>query len=144
MQDSPNIETFGELVDTAGDNRLLLRFVERLLPSLAPGQKAYDFHSLVWEVRDGDNWTQRTVIPQADFARGGPRRWVAELFRFDSTTGTAIVRIGEEQPVEAGGCMHVEYSWREWDLNHNREISVIRHCAEPFEPYDLFGGAVQA
>src|SRR5687767_494747 len=144
MQPTPNIETFGEIVDTAGQNRLLLRSVERLLPNLPAGAKAYDFHSLVWEVRERDSWIQRTVIPQSDFARDGSRRWVAELHRFDPSNGTAIIRVGEEQPPEAGGHVHVEYSWREWDLNQNREIRVIRHCADPFEPYDLFGGAVQA
>jgi hypothetical protein len=37
MQPTPNIETFGEIVDTAGENRLLLRSVERLLNDLVLG-----------------------------------------------------------------------------------------------------------
>jgi hypothetical protein len=74
MQPSPNITTFGEVSDPAADNRLVLRFIERPLPKPQPDHKAYDFHSLVWEVRTGNTWAEKVAITREDFERGAPRR----------------------------------------------------------------------
>lgn len=110
MQPGPNIEAFGEVTDTAGDHRLALRFIEWPLPKPEPGRKAYDFHSLVWEVRAGYAWGERVVITREDFERGAPRRWVSELYSIDPAAGTAIIKVGEEQPPDAQGAVDVEYT----------------------------------
>jgi len=136
MQPSPNITTFGKLTDSAGNNRLLLKFIELLLPKPEPHRKAYDFHSLVWEVRAGDAWAERIVITREDFERGAPRRDVSALHSIDPASGTAIIKVGEEQPHDARGVMHVEYTWRAWDLFGNRQLRVFRVCAGPFEPFE--------
>jgi hypothetical protein len=136
MQPGPNITTFGEVTDAAGNNRLVLRFIERPLPKPEPGRKAYDFHSLVWEVRTGDAWAERVVITREDFERGARRRWVSALHNLDPAAGTAIIKVGEEQTPDARGVVHVEYSWREWDLAGNRQVRVFRVCASPHEPFE--------
>src|SRR5262249_16481683 len=127
MHPETNITTFGEITDVAGTNRLVLRFVERPLPNPRPGQKAYDFHTLIWEATEGDKWSEKITITRADFEKGAAgRRWIAELHSFDSTKGHAVVRVGEEQSPKADGSMRVEYSWREWDLLNNRQVQVLR------------------
>jgi hypothetical protein len=136
MQPGPSIETFGEVTDATGSNRLLLRFVERPLPMPEPGQKAYDFHSLVWEVRAEDAWAERAVITQEDFVRGSPRRWVSALHSLDPAAGTAIIQVGEDQPLDSAGAVHVEYTWREWALVGNCQVRVFRVCDDPFEPFE--------
>jgi hypothetical protein len=137
MQPAPNIMTFGEVTDAAGSNRLGLRLVERPLPRSEADGKAYDFHSLVWEVREGDAWSERLVITQADFQRGaGRRRWVSDLHSLDPASGLAVLQVGEEQPPDARGAVRAEYSWREWDLAHNREVRVLRVCQSSFENLD--------
>jgi len=137
MPPGTNITTFGEITDAAETNRLVLRFVERPLPNLRPGQKAYDFHTLVWECKDGDKWAEKIAIMRADFEKGAAgRRWIAELHSFDSTKGHAVVRVGEEQSLKDDGSMRVEYSWRVWDLLNNRQVQVLRVCKSPFETVD--------
>jgi hypothetical protein len=136
MQPGPNITTFSDVTDPPGDNRLVLRIVERPLPKPQPDRKAYDFHSLVWEVRAGDTWAERVVIPREEFGRGVLRRWVSSLHSFDPAAGIAILKVGEEQPPDARGAVHVEYTWREWDLVGNRQVRLIRVCAEPFEQFE--------
>lgn len=134
MHPEANITTFGEITDAAGTNRLVLRTAERPLPNPRPGVRAYDFHALIWEIKDGDNWSEKFIITRVDFEKGvGRRRWIAELHSFDSTTGHAVVRIGEEQPPKADGSVRVEYSWREWDLLTNRQVQVLWVCKSPFE-----------
>jgi hypothetical protein len=27
------------------------------------------------------------------------------------------------------------YSWREWDIATNREVRLLKVCADPFEPF---------
>ena len=90
----------------------------------------------MWQARDGDSWADRLVLSRADFERGGARRWVTELHTFDPASGTAVCKVGEEQPADAGGAVRVEYTWREWDLANNREVRVLRVCGSPFEPLE--------
>jgi hypothetical protein len=140
VRTTPNIEVFGEVTDASGDNKLIHRVIERPHPKPEHGRKAFDFHSLAWEVRAGDAWTQRVVISQKEFERDGPRRWVSELYSLDPAAGTAIIKVGEELPPDALGVVHVEYSWREWVLVGNREIRKLRVCTEPFEPFEAKTG----
>jgi hypothetical protein len=129
-------ETFDEVGGSSGDDRLVLRYVEVPLPEpYSSGRRAYDFHSLAWEARDGDGWAARVVITRDEFTHGSPRRWVSDLHSFDPVAGTALVRVGEEQPPDAAGSVHVEYTWREWDLVRNRQVRVLRVCGAPFEPF---------
>jgi hypothetical protein len=134
MEPGPNIETFGEVTDANGRNRLLLRFVEGPNPELRPGLKGYNFHSIVWEVRDGDTWKERVVITQEDFQRGAAQRWVNELHSLDPSIGSAIIKVAEGQPPDERGGVSFEYFWREWDLLRNQQIRVLRDCDYPFAP----------
>lgn len=137
MQPEQNVITLAEVMDAVGNNRLAVRFIEKPLPNPQPGRKGYDFHSLVWEVKDGDAWKEKVVITKLDFEKNAERRgWVNEIHSFDSVKGCAVVRVGEEQPREVDGTMHVEYSWRDWDLVNNRQIQVLRVCKSPFETVD--------
>jgi hypothetical protein len=134
MQTSPNIVTFDEVTGPGDGDRLVLRLVE--VPAATSG-RAFDFHSVVWEVRDGDAWAARLAITQADFQRGAVRRrWVSALHGLDPDGGVAILQVGEEQPPDARGVVRVEYSWREWDLFNNREVRVLRVCQSSFENVD--------
>jgi hypothetical protein len=136
MQPERAITAFAEVLDEIGTNRLILRFVQSPLPTSRPEQKAYDFHSLAWEVRSGDDWTERLVISRADFERDGVRRWVSALFSLNSDAGTAIIQVAEEQPRDSQGVVSIGYSWQQWDLVCKSPVSVLRACADPFEPFD--------
>lgn len=130
------IVTTSQAVDAGGNNRLLLRDTEQPIPDGGEGAMAYDFHSLVWEVRNGDTWTEKSVLTQADFQQGSSqKRWVNELHGFDAN-GLAIIKVGEGRPGNVPGSRHVEYSWREWDVGKNQEVRVLRVCRDPFEPFE--------
>jgi hypothetical protein len=132
----PEPETFAEVAGSTGDDRLVLRYVEVPLPEPhSSGRRAYDFHSLAWEARGDDGWAPRAVITHDEFTRGSPRRWVSDLHSFDSVAGTAVVRVGEEQPPDPAGSVHVEYTWREWDVVRNRQVRLLRVCGAPFDPF---------
>jgi hypothetical protein len=132
----PVVTTFDEVAGPDGTDRLVLRFVAVPTDGEA-AVEAFDFHSVAWEVRDGDAWTERAVITAADFQRGaGERRSVSALHSLDAARGLAVLQVGEEQPPDARGRVSVQYTWREWDLVHNREVRVLRVCQTPFEGVD--------
>ena len=62
--------------------------------------------------------------------------WVADIGRFDSTTGNIIARFGQEKPGEGDYTKIVEYSWREWSLNQNKEVKFLYVCEDIFDKYD--------
>jgi hypothetical protein len=132
----PAVLSFDEVLGPDGGDRLQLRFVE--VPSHDDVKvQAFDFHSLVWEVRDGDAWVERAVITAADFQRGAAeRRSVSALHSWDPVRGVAVLQVGEEQRPDARGVVQVQYTWREWDVVHNHEVRVLRVCQTPFEGVD--------
>ena len=100
----------------------------------------YDFDSLVWRTKNGAAWTDHLVITRTAFQVARvTSRWVNDIDSFDSSKGTAIIKIGEESPpvtTATGSAITVQYSWREWDLNKNAEVRLLRVCENPFEKYN--------
>lgn len=131
-------EATREIMDGTGKNQLVLVALATRHPFSSLVE--YDFDSLVWRTKEGTLWTDRRVIRKAAFQAGHPTsRWVCDIQNLDSTSGTAIIKIGEESPpliTATGSCMTVQYSWREWDLNKNAEVRLLRVCQDPFEKYE--------
>ena len=129
------VTTQAKVVDDSGNNRLLLRFIEEPMPGHGEDATAYDFHSLVWEVRNDGAWKAKAVVTQAAFQQGSPRRrWVSEIHSLDPM-GLAIIKVAEEKPGKAPGSYLVEYSWRKWDVGKNQEVQLLRVCRDPFEAF---------
>src|SRR3954451_21707164 len=77
MVKNQKIEEFGRVTDKTGNHQLLLKFEE--LPSQGD-EKAFDFYSLTWEVKDGARWTEKVVISSSDFQQGSQQpRWVSRI-----------------------------------------------------------------
>src|SRR5438105_4654595 len=86
-----SVEMRRQIVDATGTNELVLYDVvgRRPLSSYVD----YDFHSIVWRVKEDTNWTDKLLINQKVFQRGSPRRrWVNEVGGFDSSRGTAVIK----------------------------------------------------
>jgi hypothetical protein len=124
--------------DKTGKHRLVLRNLE---VSVERDEKSvrisYDFHSLAWEVKEEKGWKRKVLISRRNFERDAPggRRWVSEIHSIDPEKGRAIIMVAEEKPTDARGSTEGSYSWREWDLNKNEEVRLIRVCKDPGEPY---------
>jgi hypothetical protein len=119
---------FGEITDNDGKHRLQLLYIEH--------GKGWDFHSLVWETRDGQAWRERAVIPRNAFESGLDRqRWISQLHSFDPDTGRAVIMVAEGDQPKQSLDIHYVYSWREWDIAANSEVRIFRMCATPFEPF---------
>jgi len=97
----------------------------------------YNFHSLVWEEMGKEGWVTKRVITQADFQSGtNRRRWVNDLYSFDSLTGRAVIKVAEgDAPVWSSSVRFI-YSWRSWDINTNKQIELLQICKDGFEPYN--------
>jgi hypothetical protein len=77
-----------ELTDKSGRHRLTMHYV-------AEGKGA-NFHSLIWAISDGSEWTERVVISRVDFQPPTKHaRWVSNLYSFDPDTGRAIIQVAE-------------------------------------------------
>lgn len=120
-----------EVIDQSGNHRLTVTYK----PVEGGGA---NFESMVWAVKDGEIWTNNIVITREQFqSENRYRRWVAELHSFCPATGTAIIKVAEGDAVEkAPGGVRYHYSWREWDLQNNREINLFGICKDPFEKYE--------
>lgn len=131
------LENVTEVRDSTGRDRLLKR--DLVTYSIAnPDERSYDFHSLVWQMKDGAIWKDKTVLTQADFQKGtSHRRWVSALHSFDTAKGRAILKVAEGDAPENSPRVTYQYSWREWDIATNKEVRVVRVCADPFEPFAL-------
>ena len=124
------MKTFGEVSDEDGKQHLQLLYIEQ-------EGGGWNFHSLVWQRRDGDTWQERVVITRDAFESGTDRRrWVSQIQSFDSDTGRAIVRVAEGDQPKGARKVHYAYSWREWDIAANRELRFIKVCTGPFEPFE--------
>jgi hypothetical protein len=107
-----------EIADESGKHRLMIQYAD------------LDFHSLVWQFKTGETWAGRVVITGQDFQRGcNRRRWIAGIHSIEPASGHAIIKVAE-------GDVTYIYSWRLWDLLHNREVRRLRACDDPFEEYD--------
>ena len=112
---------------TEGHDRLRLRFRARGL--------GWDFDAITWERRKAIRWRAHVTITQADFDLPNKhQRWVSEMHSFDSLRGEAILKIAEGDAPHDAERIAYSYSWRRWDLVHNREIERLQECANPGEP----------
>jgi hypothetical protein len=112
------------ITDPSGHDRLTLQY------------EGGHFRSLIWSSEHARDWCCKAVITQTDFqANCNKRRWVDALHSFDPVAGHAIIKVGEEIPLDKSytGCA---YSWREWDLLANREVRLFRVCEDPFEEFE--------
>jgi hypothetical protein len=125
-----NSPTPGETItDDTGNHQLITRWAR-----LGDG---FNFDALVWRSRENDAWEERVVITREAFEAGTDRRrWVSSLHSFDPTCGTAIIKVAEGDLPRGADRVHYTYSWREWDLAHNREFRFIRTCESPHESFD--------
>jgi hypothetical protein len=127
-----------QVIDATGTN--LLELVNHVVKrSLVGNEVEYNFDSLVWKTKAGTNWLDRCVISESAFQRSSAQsRWVIDIASFNSSNGTAVIKVAEESlPVNNGGTItqNVSYSWREWSLLTNGEIRLLRVCNDPFEKY---------
>jgi hypothetical protein len=123
----------GGMVSSSDQKHRLLKLVE----AVGDEGNAYDFHSLLWQRLSSGGWVDVHSISQEEFSADCPnRRWVSEIHSFDPTTGRAIMSVGEGDAPEGSESINYAYSWREWDLNKNAEISFFRECEDPWEPYE--------
>src|SRR5204862_2866585 len=82
-----------EVTDQTGTNRLMLIYVPVGPPRL-PVEQAYDFHSLVWKIKNARNWSDHRVITKEQFQVGNSRdRWVSEIYGLDAANGNAIIKV---------------------------------------------------
>jgi len=114
-----------EITDASGKHRLVLQYSNG------------DFHSLAWHSKTGHVWTGRVVITRQDFQRGcDRRRWIAGIHSIEPVSGHAIIKVAQGNVDFGEGDVTYIYSWREWDLLHNREVRRLRACDDPFEKYE--------
>jgi len=117
------------ITDQSGQHRLTMHF--------APEGKGANFHSLTWARSEGSSWSDRVVITRDTFQPPSRhRRWVANLHSFDPETGRAIIQVAEGDAPVGAPDVHYIYSWREWDLEWNREVRLLALCKSPFDPYE--------
>lgn len=133
------LEIVTEIRDSTSGDRLMKR--DLVTYSIAkPDERSYDFHSLVWQMKDAAVWKDKAVLTQADFQKGtGHRRWISALHSFDASKGYAILKVAEGDAPQNSSRVNYQYSWREWDIAAKKEVRVIRVCTDPFEPFALRG-----
>jgi hypothetical protein len=99
-------------------------------------EKGWYFHSLVLEYMHDNEWKSSLAITQEQFeGTHTHRRWVSGLHSFDPASGIVILKIGEFDEPKGFRSSHVSYSWRSWDLKNNRQVSMLKKCTFPLEPY---------
>ena len=126
-----------EVADTTGSNRLAL--VDRRVVSVNDAlhrRSGYEFDSLVWRTNNGTAWRNHIVISRSAFQGSSThRRWVTEIHSFNTTNGTAVIKVAEADVPEGSVDIQYNYSWREWSLLRNREVRLIRNCTTPSEGF---------
>ena len=133
------------VADATGTNELVL--YDTVRPWLLGNGEDHEFHSLVWKVKSGSNWTEKATISRDAFMAGKSRaaglpftsgRWVNDINSLNPNSGTAIIKVAEDSaPVTNGSTIAIAcvYSWREWNLLTNGEVQLLRVCKDPFEKY---------
>jgi hypothetical protein len=121
-----------EIIDQSGNHRLVIHYEppEDGVPA--------NFHRLVWSAKTGSDWVDRTTIAREDFNRDtDKRRWIQEIHSFDPSTGYAIMKVAEgDVPRHEKKRTRFIYSWREWDVQNNREMQVLYFCKSPHDKYE--------
>ena len=124
IHDKPQLIRRGIVTDKSGKHRLILNYSK------------YDFHSLVWQKQIFLFWINHRTITRSDFQEGtNYRRWINDIHSFDPKTGLAILKVAESDTTNYAMACHIEYSWRLWDLNNNKQISILKICESPFDPF---------
>ena len=127
-----DLRLFGIVFASAGEQRLSLFYAPH--PGIAD---AYDFHSLVWEFREGGRWRTRRVISAGEFQASAERqRWVNGLHRLDPARGQALIRVAEADRPHPAPQLRLHYTWRRWDLLNNRELEKLQLCGRPDAEYE--------
>ncbi|MEW7997368.1 MAG: hypothetical protein AB2786_06075 [Candidatus Thiodiazotropha endolucinida] len=93
------------------------------------------FHSLVWIAQHKYRWVKRAVITKKQFqGNNSTERWVHEIHSFDSKSGTAVLKVAEnDKPLGAKTIIYCNYSLRNWDLNKNVELEVLQSFKNPLK-----------
>lgn len=128
-----DLRLFGMVFADAGEQRLSLLYTPH-----RDTADAYDFHSLLWEYREGGQWLHRRIITAAEFESGAiRRRWVNGLHGLDPVRGHAVIRVAEADRPQPAPQLRLYYSWRRWDLLDNREMEKLQLCARPDSEYEV-------
>ena len=134
MESDPETYDFGTLLNESESERLRLIYEGRMFND---NERGYDFHSLVWEAKEGGNWRAKREITRSSFeSECTNQRWVSKLHSFDSSAGHAILQVAEGDAPKGSDSISYHYSWRKWDLNENREVAFLCKCEDPFQTYD--------
>ncbi len=129
MDQPPQLRESAKALSSNGEQLILFQ-IEVPVPELRV--RAYEFHSLVWRSSDNED---KKVITRSNFNLSSVRRrWVSDIYDLDAANGYAIIKVAEEE-MPKDGKVKVQYSWREWDLHHNREISILHICDLPTDPF---------
>lgn len=97
---------------------------------------AFDFEALSWERQAEQHWRTIRTISASDFESGSANElFVIQIAQFSAETGRAIIEVGEVVQLPSANGFSVQYSWREWDIARNVELSVLQKCGHPAEPY---------
>ena len=114
-----------------GNCRLLL-----LVEQVVQDPKCFNFHEILMQREEGDSWNNMIRITEKEIQKNNPtRRYISDIYSFDPNKKVAIVMIGEGDRPEGSGSINIVYSWREWDINKNVELSYFRKCKSPHEPF---------
>ena len=129
------IKVFSQCKCSHGDDEVLLR---NQVVAIEDGEEVgFDFHSVVWVKLISGKEVEHLVLNRKDFITNpNMELWVADIGKFDSVTGNIIARFGQEKPGEGDYTKTVEYSWREWNLNQNKEVRFLYVCEDIFDKYD--------
>lgn len=123
----PRIWIKSEAVNDTSTDRLRLRLLEQR--PIPPALRDWDFHSIVWETRENDQWREQVQIAKRDIQRNFEgEAWITTIHSFNPHQGRAVLMIAHEGVMNQDGQMNVEFTWREWDLNDNKEIQTIAKC----------------
>ena len=123
-----DIHEHGEVAGSDYSNRLILFYVKSL------GGPGHNFHELVWFRLIARELHPVITISSAQFQSASSlRRWVCELYSFNSDEGTAIIRVGEVDSPDPN-YHNAIYTWR---LLHLRtlEMRTLQQCSDPFDSY---------
>jgi hypothetical protein len=102
-----------------------------------PDGHGADFHDLVWQEREGENWKIELIISNVQFRSSSLlKRWVSDLHSFNPLEATAIVKVGEANTPALSTTFN--YSWRSLHLR-TMGLQLLQQCKFSAEPYAKSG-----